>query len=82
MHPQDMPDLTPEDKQVLDVMETEGRANPYLIREQTDLDKGTVNTVLNRLGRRGYIRQVTRGLYEYQGDPNHDRGDGGPGPDE
>jgi len=56
-------DLDERDHAVLSVL-AEGRANPYLIREETGLDKGDVNTVLNRLGRGGYLRQVTRGLYE------------------
>ncbi len=59
----DMVELDARDRAVLAVM-IEGRANPYLIREETDLDKGEVNTVLVRLGRAGYVRQVTRGLYE------------------
>lgn len=41
-----------------------GRANPYLIREETGLGKGDVNTTLNRLGRGGYVEQTTLGLYE------------------
>jgi DNA-binding PadR family transcriptional regulator len=51
------------DHEVLRVL-AGGRANPYLIREETGLDKGDTNTVLNRLGRSGYIEQVTRGLYK------------------
>jgi len=58
-----MVDLDDRDREVLSVL-VEGRANPYHIREQTGLNKGDVNTVLNRLGRAGYLRQVTRGLYE------------------
>lgn len=58
-----MDDLDDRDHDVLRVL-ADGRANPYLIRERTGLDKGDVNTVLNRLGRGGYVRQVTRGLYE------------------
>jgi predicted transcriptional regulator len=41
-----------------------GRSNPYHIRDETGLGKGGTNTVLNRLGRAGYVRQTTRGLYE------------------
>ena len=41
----------------------DGRANPYLIREETGMNKGDVNTVVNRLGRNGYVEQVTHGLY-------------------
>jgi len=58
-------ELQPDDRD-LDVLRVldGGRANPYLIREETCLDKGDVNTVLNRLARGGYVEQVTRGLYE------------------
>ena len=56
-------DLDDREQSVLLVLSS-GRANPYLIREETGLSKGDVNTVLNRLGRNGYVEQVTRGLYE------------------
>lgn len=59
----DMIDLDERDYAVLRVL-VDGRVNPYLIREQTDLDKGDINTVLVRLGRTEYIQQVTRRLYE------------------
>ena len=55
--------LDDRDREVLEVL-YDGRANPYLIREETELDKGDTNTVLNRLARAGYVKQVTRGLYE------------------
>jgi len=55
--------LDERDREVLSVL-VDGRANPYLIREETGLNKGDTNTVLNRLGRSGYVEQVTRGLYE------------------
>jgi len=58
-----MVDLDDRDSNVLAVL-ADGRANPYLIREETGLDKGDINTVLNRLARAGYVEQVTRGLYE------------------
>ena len=58
-----MAELDDRDREVLEVL-AEGRVNPLLIREQTELDKGDVNTVLVRLGRSGYIEQITRGLYE------------------
>jgi len=58
-----MVDLDERDREVLAVL-ADGRANPYLIREETGLNKGDVNTVLNRLARLGYVEQVTRGLYE------------------
>jgi Mn-dependent DtxR family transcriptional regulator len=58
-----MVDLDDRDSNVLAVLD-DGRANPYLIREETGLDKGDINTVLNRLARAGYVEQVTRGLYE------------------
>lgn len=53
---------------VLGVMREAGRANPYLIREETGFEKGTVNTALVTLMRRGTVQQVTRGLYEYTGE--------------
>ena len=56
-------ELDDRDREVLRVLDS-GRANPYHIREQTGLGKGETNTVLNRLGRSGYVEQVTRGLYE------------------
>lgn len=55
--------LDDDDRAVLEVL-LDGRANPYLIREETGMNKTDVNTVLNRLGRSGYLIQVTRGLYE------------------
>ena len=58
-----MVDIDDRDRDVLSVL-YDGRANPYLIREETGLDKGDTNTVLNRLARAGYVEQVTRGLYE------------------
>ena len=58
-----MVELDDRDREVLEVL-GEGRANPYLIREKTGLDKGDTNTVLNRLARAGLAQQVTRGLYE------------------
>lgn len=60
---EDMDELDDRDRDVLEAL-ADGRANPYLIRDETGLDKGDTNTVLNRLGRAGYVRQVTRGLYE------------------
>jgi len=60
---EDMDELDDRDQEVLEVL-ADGRANPYLIRNETGLDKGDTNTVLTRLGRAGYVRQVTRGLYE------------------
>lgn len=62
-----MVDLDERDREVLSVL-SEGRANPYLIRHETGLNKGDTNTVLNRLARAGYVRQVTRGLYEITDD--------------
>jgi len=58
-----MVELDDRDRDVLAVL-ADGRANPFLIREETGYGKGEINTVLNRLARAGYIEQVTRGLYE------------------
>jgi Sugar-specific transcriptional regulator TrmB. len=56
-------DLDERDERVLDVL-ADGRANPFLLRKETGLSKGAVNTVLNRLARAGLVEQVVRGLYE------------------
>ncbi len=56
-------DLDARDTEVLESL-TDGRANPLLLRERTGLDKGTMNTVLNKLARGGFVRSPVRGLYE------------------
>lgn len=66
-----------EEEAVLSVLEEEYRANPYLIREETGLDKGTTNTALTRLTSAGWVRKVTRGLYEFVEDPREPEGEGG-----
>lgn len=58
-----------EEDAVLSVLAEENRANPYLLREKTGLDKGTTNTALTRLTSAGWVRKVTRGLYEFVEDP-------------
>jgi len=62
-----MVDLQDRDRAVLRVL-SEGRANPMLIREETDLDKGEVNTVLVKLTRDGLARRKVQGLYEITDD--------------
>jgi predicted transcriptional regulator len=69
----DMDDLDKRDYDILEVL-AEGRANPKLIRDETNLSKGDVNTVLVRLGRTGLVRQVTRGLYEITDDGREEVG--------
>ena len=54
--------LNDRDREVLEAFDGK-RANPYLLRERTEMGKGDVNTALNRLARSGYIEQVTHGLY-------------------
>ncbi len=56
------------DEQVLEVLK-EGRANPKWIREQTGLKKQRVNDALERLQTAGWVKKLTRGLYELVGDP-------------
>jgi len=69
-------EFEPNDKEedVLDVLSDEYRANPYLIREQTGLGKGDVNTALTRLTSAGWVRKITRGLYEFVDDPRDHAG--------
>lgn len=62
---------TDTEEHVLAVLEVENRANPLLIREQTGLGKGTVNSALANLTAAGWVRRVTRGLYEFVEDPRH-----------
>lgn len=59
--------LRPYEVETLGVL-AEGRANPMLIREETDLDKGDVNSVLVKLTRDGLAKRVTTGLYEITDD--------------
>jgi hypothetical protein len=60
---------TTEEEAVLQVLKDEERANPFLIRNETGLGKGAVNTALTRLTSAGWVSKVTRGLYEYESDP-------------
>lgn len=64
-------DFDPQDRDedVLTVFKEYGCANPYLIREETDLGKGDVNTSLVRLTSAGWVNKITRGLYEFVDDP-------------
>ena len=59
---------TENDEKVLQVLK-EGRANPLYIREESGLAKQRVNESLERLRSAGWVRKVTRGLYELEGDP-------------
>ena len=61
------------DREVLRVL-ADGRANPKLIRDETGIEKGDLNTVLVRLGRSGYVRQVTRGPDEITDDGREEIG--------
>lgn len=63
----DMVTLDDTDREVLEVL-ADGRANPKLVRDELDVPKGDLNTILVRLGRAGLARQVTRGLYEITDD--------------
>jgi len=56
-------ELGESDQEVLLVLAVRA-SNPRHIRDETELPKGDLNTILNRLGRNGYVEQVTRGLYE------------------
>ncbi|MFC6987502.1 helix-turn-helix domain-containing protein [Haloplanus sp. GCM10025708] len=62
---------TENDEKVLRVLK-ERAANPLHIREETDLPKQRVNDSLERLTSAGWVRKVTRGLYELVEDPRED----------
>lgn len=60
---------TDREDDVLEVLQEEGRVNPLLVREETGYGKGDVNTALSNLRAAGWVRRVTRGLYEFVDDP-------------
>jgi len=62
---------TENDEAVLGVLK-EGRANPLHIREESGLAKQRVNESLQRLQGAGWVRKVTRGLYELVEDPREE----------
>jgi len=46
------------------------RANTMLIREEAEgLSKQQINVALNQLQAAGWVERVTRGLYDFIGDP-------------
>jgi len=57
------------DEWIIDVLAAEGRVNPYLLREETGLSKQAINERLKQLTAAGWVRKVTRGLYEFNEDP-------------
>lgn len=63
---------TEKEEDVLDVLREENRANPYLLRDETGLGKGDVNTALSNLRAAGWVVRVTRGLYEFVEDPRRE----------
>lgn len=56
---------------VLDVLR-EGRANPKYIKDRTGLNGQQVDYALNKLIAAGWVRKVTKGLYELVVDPRED----------
>jgi len=62
---------TEHDEKVIRVLK-DGRANPMLLREETGLEKQRVNDSLTRLTSAGWVRKVTRGLYELVDDPREE----------
>lgn len=50
----------------------EGRANPQLLRETVGVSRQRINHALNQLQAAGWVRRVTRGLYELVEDPRVD----------
>jgi hypothetical protein len=75
-------DPTEAEEAVLDIFKRErdetgeSRLNPYYIRQETDLGKGSVNTALSNLRAAGWMQRVTRGLYEFVDDPRQTQDDG------
>ncbi|MDS0475687.1 type IV toxin-antitoxin system AbiEi family antitoxin domain-containing protein [Natrinema sp. 1APR25-10V2] len=70
---------TENDELVLDVLKQGrdsndpwGRANPRWLIDETDLEKGNVEFSLRSLRDAGWIKRVSRGLYEFVEDPRED----------
>ena len=67
------PNYDPDDEieeRVLSVLKQEGRATPFLIREELgDVRKEYVNDRLDNLIRAGWVEKRTRGLYDFVEDP-------------
>lgn len=66
---------TDNDDAILSVLVDYGMANPYLLREETGLSKGDVNNSLSRLTAAGWVKKITRGLYEFVEDPRSSSAD-------
>lgn len=54
---------TDRQREIIELLE-EGRVNPRLIRENTDMSKQTIEYHLTQLRDAGWVTKVTRGLYE------------------
>ena len=64
-------DMNPTDNAILDMLRT-GRCTPRYIAEEHDYSRQNVSNRLSRLVEHGYVRKVTRGLYELIEDPRED----------
>lgn len=65
---------TEDQQKILDLM-IEGRVNPRYLRENLeDMSKQNIEYHLQQLRSAGWIRRVTRGLYELQYHPDSDSG--------
>lgn len=64
-------DFKPTENQeaVLEVLKEEHRVNPLRVREITGFEKQRVNEALGSLVDAGWVKRVTRGLYEFNRDP-------------
>jgi DNA-binding MarR family transcriptional regulator len=49
-----------------------GRANPRWLIDQTELEKSNVEFSLRSLSNAGWIKRVSRGLYEFVDDPREE----------
>ena len=74
---------------VLTVLRAEGRATPYLIREECEYDRKQINAALRDLVAAGWASKRTRGVYDFEADPREapasghpERDDAEPGADD
>lgn len=63
---------TDNEEDVLGVLK-EGRATPKYIKDETGLNSQQIDYALNKLIAAGWVRKVTKGLYELVGDPREDQ---------
>lgn len=68
-------EMNPTDHVVIEMLQ-EGRCTPTYIAEEQGYSRQNVTNRLNRLTEHGYVRRLSRGLYELINDPREGTQDG------